>query len=55
MIGEMQHELSAGPGATGLDETEVASGDLGTDGEVELAEAATLSPVAQEVTDSRCR
>ena len=52
-IGEVQHELAARLRTPGLHEAEVAGGHLGFNGEVELAEASPLSPVAQQRSDGR--
>jgi hypothetical protein len=46
-VGQAQHHLAAGQGAAGLDAAQVAGGDVGVTGEVELAEAPALAPVAQ--------
>ncbi|MCY1559255.1 hypothetical protein D9M68_962750 [compost metagenome] len=47
----MQEHLAAGLGAPGFDEAQVARGDIGLAGEVELTEAATLAPLAQQGAD----
>jgi len=56
VLGQVQEHLPARLGPTGLDEAQVAGGDVGAAGQVELAEAAALTPVAQQGADgeSRC-
>ena len=51
LVGEVQDHLGARLGAAGLDEAEVAGRDAGLEREVELAEAAALAPVAEQVAD----
>jgi len=46
--GQQVHHLAAGLGAAGLEEAEVARGDLGLGGERELAHPARGAPVADE-------
>ncbi len=48
---ELQHHLARRCRAPGLDEAEVARGDLGIDGEIELAEMTALPPLAQVIAD----
>jgi hypothetical protein len=43
-MGETQDHVAAGLGAAGLDEAQVARGDVGVDGELELAEAERATP-----------
>ncbi|MCY1507587.1 hypothetical protein D9M68_418680 [compost metagenome] len=50
LLGKMQQHLAAGMGAAGLDEAQVARGNLRVAGQVELAEAASLAPLAQQDT-----
>ena len=51
LAGEVEDHLLARLRAAGLDEAEVAGGDARLEREVELAEAAALAPVAEEVAD----
>ena len=47
-LGEMQHHVPARRRAAGLDETEMARGDLGLEREIELTETAALPPFAEQ-------
>jgi len=51
LVGEAQHHVAARRRAPGLDEAEVARGDLGVEREVHLAEAPALAPAAQELAN----
>ena len=53
MDGELEDHLAAGPSAARLHEAEMALGDLGVQCEVELAQAAALAPVAQQLAHGR--
>jgi hypothetical protein len=55
VLGQVQHELTARPRTSGLDEAEVSGGDFRLARQVELAEASPLAPVTQEVADVRRR
>jgi len=52
-LGQPQHHLAAGRGAAGLDEAEMARGDLRLAGQVELAHAPAAAPFAQVISDGR--
>ena len=54
VVGEMQHQLPARSRAAGLDEAQMAGGHLRLAGEVELAQAAALAPVTQQIADAGC-
>jgi hypothetical protein len=45
-IGQLQDHVGARARATGLDEAQVAGGDAGLEGQVELAQPAPPAPVA---------
>ena len=45
VFGEMQHQLAARLGPSRLDEAQVPCRDVGLDGELQLAESASLAPV----------
>ena len=51
LVGEVEHHLPARPRAAGLDEAEMARGDAGRVGEIELAQAPTGAPVSEELAD----
>jgi hypothetical protein len=54
-LGQMQHHLAARLRAAGFEKAQVLRGNLGFDGEVELAHAPPLPPFAQQMADgSRC-
>src|SRR5262245_21154347 len=46
-----EHHLAARPGPPCLEEREMARGDLGLEREVELAHAAPLAPLPEELAD----
>ena len=50
-LGEGDDHLAARLGAPGFDEADVARGDVGLQGEVELAHPASGTPVAEERAD----
>jgi len=52
-FGQVQDHVGAGSGAAGLDEAQVTRGHARFHGEIELAESATVAPVAQQRPDSR--
>jgi hypothetical protein len=47
LLGEQQQHLATGLGAPGFDETQVAGGNFGLAGEVELTQTTMLAPLAQ--------
>ena len=49
VLGQVQHHLPAGPGPAGLHEAQVPGGDTRLLGQVELAEAAALAPLAEQL------
>ena len=51
LLGELQQHLAAGLRASGFQEAQVPRGDFGLAGEIELAHAAALAPVAQKIAD----
>ena len=53
VFGQSQDHVAGRPGASGLDEAQVPGGDVGRDGQVELAEAAALPPLAEQVPGVR--
>jgi hypothetical protein len=53
-FGSMQDHLARRRRASALDEAQMALRDLGFAGEIELAEPAPLTPVAQEIADGLC-
>jgi len=57
VIREPQKHLTAGRGAAGLEKTEVARGDFGFTGKIELTKAPALAPLAQKraYRSHRCR
>ena len=54
-LGQAQQHAAARRRAASLDEAQVAGGDLGLAGELELAEAAPLAPFAQEIAGACAR
>ncbi len=55
VLGQVQHQLAARLGASRLHEAEVARRHRCLVGQVELAQAPSLAPVAQQVTDAQRR
>ncbi len=51
LLRQTHDHLTAGLGAAGFQEAEVAGGDLGVERQVELAQATPLAPFAQVVAD----
>jgi hypothetical protein len=51
LLGELHDERRARPRAPRLHEAQVAAGDAGLEGEVELADVPALAPVAQQRAD----
>jgi hypothetical protein len=51
LLGETQDHLAAGERTAGFDEAEVPGGDLSIEGQLQLAEAAALAPLTQELAD----
>jgi hypothetical protein len=51
LLAQPQQHVAAGPGPAGLQEAQVPGRDLRLEGEVELAEAAALAPLAQQLAD----
>src|SRR3954447_21252258 len=49
MLGERQNHLTARPGAPGLDETQVASGNARLERKVQLAHPALVAPLAEQL------
>jgi hypothetical protein len=49
--GQQEHHVAARLGASGLDEAEMPRGDLGVDGQAELAQAPPFPPVPDELAD----
>ena len=53
-LGQPQHHRTAGRRPPGLDEADVAGRDVGLDREIELAQAAALSPFPHQRAERRC-
>ena len=53
VLGQVQQQLAAGPGAAGLDEAEVPGGHPAHRGQVELAAPGRLAPVPEQVAHRR--
>jgi hypothetical protein len=51
LFGQMKHHLAAGQRASCLHETQMARGNIGLAGQIELAFAAALAPIPQMGTD----
>jgi hypothetical protein len=49
VFGQAEDHLAGRPGPAGLDEAQVPRGDVGRDGQVQLAEPAALPPLAEQV------
>src|SRR5581483_8544194 len=50
LLGQMQHHVARGQRPAGLQEAQMARGDVRLAGEVELAHAPALPPLAQEIS-----
>ena len=50
-LGEVQHHVAARSRAPGLQKAEMARGDFRVQRQIELAQAATLPPFAQQIAD----
>ena len=55
MLGELDHHVAARLGAAGLDEAEMARGDLGLQRQLHLAETPLVAPAAQQRADAQGR
>jgi hypothetical protein len=51
VLGQAQDHLTGRPRPAGLNEAQVPGGDVGLDGQVELAEPAPLPPLPEQVAD----
>jgi hypothetical protein len=49
LLGQPQQHVAAGPGPSGLQEAQMPGRGPGLEGEVELAQAAALAPLAQQL------